>query len=90
MDNNFFFLLLPFCFRMFIHNKMKSFSNLSQIWNYRLYTDGTVINCRDFNTIITESAINILPYLSLHIIHSNGIVTELNKKLNIQEFNWLI
>ncbi|RHZ82560.1 hypothetical protein Glove_109g37 [Diversispora epigaea] len=78
---------------IFTHNETKSFEAKPRIWKYLTYFDGTVviriINV-DPNKISLDPELWVRPMLSLRIIYPNGTVSEIDKYLEIPEFNWHI
>ncbi|CAG8572251.1 7568_t:CDS:10 [Diversispora eburnea] len=78
---------------IFTHNETNPFETEPWIWNYVKYLDGTVviriINLDPNKTQVIGEAWT-RPVLSLRIIHSNGTVSEIDKDLEIPEFNWHI
>ncbi|CAG8490889.1 4297_t:CDS:2, partial [Diversispora eburnea] len=77
----------------FTHNETKSFSTSPRIWQYGTYFDGTVvlrIVNKNPNKTSSSDEVWIRPVLSLRIIHPNGTVSEIDKDLEIPEFNWRI
>ncbi|CAG8590015.1 1609_t:CDS:2 [Diversispora eburnea] len=77
----------------FTHNETKPFENKPWMWQYGKYIDGTVV-IRIFNkdpdANTSDTGLWTRPMLSLRIIHPNGTVSEIDKDLGIQEFNWYI
>ncbi|CAG8563240.1 2495_t:CDS:10, partial [Diversispora eburnea] len=83
------------CPGIFTHNEMNTYPTQLRIWQHGEYIDGTVvlrIINRDSNKTSLTGEVWTRPMLSLRIIHPNGTVNELNidKDLEIQEFNWRI
>ncbi|CAG8595015.1 12_t:CDS:2 [Diversispora eburnea] len=77
----------------FTHNEMNPFETKPRIWKYLTYFDGTVvlrIINRNPNITSLDNEAWIRPVLSLRIIHPNGTVSEIDKDLEIPEFNWHI
>ncbi|RHZ82430.1 hypothetical protein Glove_109g149 [Diversispora epigaea] len=77
----------------FIHNETNPFETKPRIWRYLTYFDGTVvirIINRNPNITSLGNEVWIRPVLSLRIIHPNGTVSEMDKDLEIPEFNWHI
>ncbi|RHZ82446.1 hypothetical protein Glove_109g274 [Diversispora epigaea] len=79
--------------RIFTHNETNPFETKPQVWQYGKYFDGTVV-IRIINMIPNKTSSTtkfwVRPVLSLRIIHPNGTVSEIDKNLGIQEFNWHI
>ncbi|RHZ82458.1 hypothetical protein Glove_109g153 [Diversispora epigaea] len=77
----------------FTYNEMNPFETKPQISKYLTYFDGTVvvriINV-DPNKISLDPELWVRPMLSLRIIYPNGTVSEMDKDLEIPEFNWHI
>ncbi|RHZ83699.1 hypothetical protein Glove_88g139 [Diversispora epigaea] len=73
---------------------MNPFVTVPRIWQYRKYFDDetVVIRIVNRNLNITSGSYELWtrPMLSLHIIYPNGTVNEIDKGLEIQEFNWHI
>ncbi|RHZ82557.1 hypothetical protein Glove_109g34 [Diversispora epigaea] len=80
-------------FGTFTHNETIPFKTRPWIWQYGKYFDRTVV-LRIFNLNPNKTqAVGqawIRPVLSLRIIHPNGTVNEIDKDLEIPEFNWHI
>ncbi|RHZ49469.1 hypothetical protein Glove_520g5 [Diversispora epigaea] len=78
----------------FTHIETKSYetSPKPMMWQYGKYIDGTVvlriINVENISD--TGDVVLIRQMLSLRIIYPNGTVSEIDKGLEIQEFNWQI
>ncbi|RHZ80956.1 hypothetical protein Glove_130g40 [Diversispora epigaea] len=84
---------MPSVSGIFAYNETNQFDTPPQIWQYGKYLDGTVvirIINRNPNKIQISGEVWVRPELSLRIIHPNGTVSEINKNLEIQEFNWHI
>ncbi|RHZ84118.1 hypothetical protein Glove_85g122 [Diversispora epigaea] len=80
-------------FETFTHNETNSYPTPPRMWEYQKYIDGTVvirIINRDVNKTSNSSEVWIKQVLSLRIIHPNGTVSEIDKDLEIQEFNFRI
>ncbi|RHZ82308.1 hypothetical protein Glove_109g323 [Diversispora epigaea] len=80
-------------FRIFTHNETNPFETIPRIRQYAKYFDGTVvIRIANRNSNKTSSSLDVWvkPVLSLRIIHPNGTVNEIEKDLEIPEFNWHI
>ncbi|RHZ84113.1 hypothetical protein Glove_85g124 [Diversispora epigaea] len=79
-------------FGTFIHNETNSYETSPIMWQYGKYIDGTVviriINRNPYKP--SNSTEWLRPVLSLRIIYPNGTVSEIDKELEIQEFNWQI
>ncbi|RHZ78361.1 hypothetical protein Glove_165g29 [Diversispora epigaea] len=78
---------------IFTHYEENLFDTPPQIWQYGKYFDGTVvirIINRNPNKAQIYGEVWVKPVLSLRIIYSNGTVSEIDKDLEIQEFNWHI
>ncbi|RHZ78429.1 hypothetical protein Glove_165g110 [Diversispora epigaea] len=78
---------------IFTHNEANPFDTPPRIWQYGKYFDGTVvirIISRNPNKTHIYGEVWVKPVLSLRIIYSNGTVSEIDKDLEIQEFNWHI
>ncbi|RHZ44931.1 hypothetical protein Glove_707g9 [Diversispora epigaea] len=78
---------------IFTYNETNPLDTPPQMWQDVEYLDGTVIiriiNSNSNKTGVSEKMWT-RPVLSLRIIHPNGTVSEIDKDLEIQEFNWLI
>ncbi|CAG8569410.1 695_t:CDS:2 [Diversispora eburnea] len=77
----------------FTHNETKPYSTPPRVWQHGEYFDGTVvlrIINRDSDKTSSTGEAWIRQVLSLRIIHPNGTVSEIDKDLKIQEFNWRI
>ncbi|RHZ49463.1 hypothetical protein Glove_520g9 [Diversispora epigaea] len=76
----------------FTHIETNSSSPKPMMWQYGNYIDGTVvlriINVENISD--TGDVVLIRQMLSLRIIYPNGTVSEIDKGLEIQEFNWQI
>ncbi|RHZ84119.1 hypothetical protein Glove_85g129 [Diversispora epigaea] len=86
------FSLTSSVFGIFTHNEANSFDTPPQIWQYGKYIDRTVV-IRIINRNPDKPSNStewLRPVLSLRIIHPNGTVSEIDKELEIQEFNWQI
>ncbi|RHZ63723.1 hypothetical protein Glove_328g122 [Diversispora epigaea] len=79
-------------FGTFTHNETNSYETSPMMWQSGKYIDGTVviriINSNPYKP--SNSTEWLRPVLSLRIIHPNGTVNEIDKVLEIQEFNWQI
>ncbi|CAG8457896.1 6808_t:CDS:10 [Diversispora eburnea] len=77
----------------FTHIETNSYSNPPRMWQKGKYSDGTavirIIN-RDSDKNSSSGEVWTRPVLSLRIIHPNGTVSEIDKDLKIEEFNWHI
>ncbi|CAG8602990.1 11691_t:CDS:2, partial [Diversispora eburnea] len=78
---------------IFTHNETKPYPTPPRIWQHVEYIDGTVV-LRIINRNSNKKSLSgeawIRPVLSLRIIHPNGTVSEIDKDLEIPEFNWRI
>ncbi|RHZ52422.1 hypothetical protein Glove_461g4 [Diversispora epigaea] len=80
-------------FGSFTHDETNPFDTIPRIWKYGKYFDGTVvirIVNRNPNKSSSPSEFWTRPELSLRIIHPNGTASEIDKGLEIPEFNWRI
>ncbi|CAG8506429.1 8152_t:CDS:10 [Diversispora eburnea] len=88
---NFFLTSSVSGFGTFTHNETIPFETRPWIWQYGKYIDGTVV-LRIFNRNPNKTQVAgeawARPVLSLRIIHPNGTVSEIDKDLEIPEFNW--
>ncbi|RHZ74550.1 hypothetical protein Glove_221g77 [Diversispora epigaea] len=79
-------------FGTFTHNETNSYETSPLLYQYGKYIDGTVviriINRNPYKP--SNSTEWLRPVLSLRIIHPNGTDNEIDKDLEIQEFNWQI
>ncbi|RHZ83236.1 hypothetical protein Glove_99g117 [Diversispora epigaea] len=78
----------------FTHNETIPYPNPPRMWQYGKYFDGTVviriINRDSTVTSTNTSELWVKKMLSLRILHPNGTVSEIEKDLGIQDFNWKI
>ncbi|RHZ76703.1 hypothetical protein Glove_194g33 [Diversispora epigaea] len=78
----------------FTHIETNSYETSPTVYQYGKYIDGTVviriINRDPYKPTNSTSIEWLRPVLSLRIIHPNGTVSEIDKELEIQEFNWQI
>ncbi|RHZ84124.1 hypothetical protein Glove_85g130 [Diversispora epigaea] len=94
MDNNFSLASSVSVFGTFTHNETIPYPNAPRMWQYGEYFDGTVV-IRIINRDSTVNSTNtsevwVKKMLSLRILHPNGTVSEIEKDLGIQDFNWKI
>ncbi|RHZ63687.1 hypothetical protein Glove_328g61 [Diversispora epigaea] len=77
-------------FGTFIHNETNSYVTSPLMYQYGKYIDKTVVirivNRNPYKP--SNSTEWLRPVLSLRIIHPNGTVSEIDKELEIQDFNW--
>ncbi|CAG8582467.1 3349_t:CDS:2 [Diversispora eburnea] len=84
------------CLGIFTYNETNTYSTPPRIWQHGEYIDGTVvlriISSDPNKTSTSTTGVWTKPVLSLRIIHPNGTVNEkdIDKDLEIQEFNWFI